>query len=54
MLTIIEKFNFEKTLSKIMHKLELIPFEGIAVVCIIDSVCSSLTLSIIEIMRKLG
>ena len=54
MLTIIDQHKLGNTFSKIMQKLEWVPFEGIAVVCIIDSVCSSLTLSIIEIMRKFG
>jgi hypothetical protein len=54
MLAIIDKCKFESTLSKIMQKIESIPFEGIAVVCIIDSVSSSLTLAIIEIIRKFG
>jgi hypothetical protein len=52
MLNIIDQYNLKNTLSKIMQKLELVPFEGIAIICIIDSVCSSLTLAIIEIMRK--
>jgi len=54
MLTIIDKYKLNNTLSKIMQKLEWIPFEGIAIICIIDYVCSSLTLAIIEIMRKFG
>lgn len=52
MLNIIDQYNLKNTLSKIMQKLEWVPLKGIAFICIIDSVFSSLTLAIIEIMRK--
>ena len=52
MITLINQCAVRNVISKIMSKLEWVPFEGIAVICIIDSVCSSLALMLIELMRK--